>query len=533
MASKMDSKQGDIGEKDVEVAQGHTTVVVNEEELEKTYHHKLDADDALDFFKAHGITSVSPEDDKRILRKIDMFLMPLMLITNTLNFLDKNALSNSVNFGLREDNHLVGNQYSWASGSIFYLTYMVSQPLVSRCLQWFPVGKLLSVSVILWGAVLMTTAATRSFAALMSVRAILGVFESVINPTLMLMTAQWYKRSEQPERVGWWFLGNALGQVLGGIIGYGVGHINGGLDVGNWIWYFIIFGAFTILYGFFLYFYIPDSPMTARWLSDRDRALALARVRLNRTGVMNHNFKWYQAKEALMDPQTWMLVIIQFLTNVPSGGVASFGTQVIKGFGYSAINTTLLQMPLGVIQGFTIIVGGIFTKYYKNGRWIVMVVTQIPALVGAVLLYTLPSSEKNSRLAAYYVIQTHSIVSIMEYSMVTANIAGTTKKTTTTALIFIAFCVGQVAAPQLFVSSESPRYPTAFKAAFSCFALLIVLPPMFMIYLRRENQKRDQEFGKVELEPAAAEPAADGGAQPDEFFDLTDREQKEKFRYVY
>lgn len=195
--------------------------------------------------------------------------------------------------------------------------YMVSQPLVSRCLQWFPVGKLLSVSVILWGAVLMTTAATRSFASLMSVRAILGVFESVINPTLMLMTSQWYKRSEQPERVGWWFMGNALGQFLGGIIGYGVGNISGGLDVGNWIWYFIIFGAFTILYGFFLLFFIPDSPMTARWLSDRDRALALARVRLNRTGIMNRKFKWYQVREAMLDPQTWMLVVIQFLTNIP------------------------------------------------------------------------------------------------------------------------------------------------------------------------------------------------------------------------
>ncbi|KAI0378796.1 major facilitator superfamily transporter allantoate [Hypomontagnella monticulosa] len=529
----MGSLKADTGEKDVEVAQGQTTIVVDEKEVEKIYHHKLGADDALDFFKAHGITTVSPEDDKRILRKIDMILMPLMLITNTLNFLDKNALSNSVNFGLKEDNHITSSQYSWASGSIFYLTYMVSQPLVSRCLQWFPVGKLLSVSVVLWGAVLMTTAATRSFAALMTVRAILGVFESVINPTLMLMTSQWYKRSEQPERVGWWFIGNALGQVLGGIIGYGVGHIDGGLDVGNWIWYFIIFGAFTILFGVFLFFFIPDSPMTARWFSERDRALALARVRQNRTGIMNHEVKWYQVKEALLDPQTWVLVVIQFLTNIPSGGVASYGTQVIKGFGYSAINTTLLQMPLGVIQGFTIIVGGIFTKYYKNGRWIVMVVTQIPALVGAVLLYTLPSEQKNSRLAAYYIIQTHSIVTIMEFSMVTANIAGTTKKMTSTALIFIAFCVGQVAAPQLFVSSEAPRYPTAFTAAFSCFALLIVIPPIYAFYLRWENKRRDAKFGKVDPNASMAIPETDVSAQPEEFFDLTDREQERVFRYVY
>ena len=82
----------------------------------------------------------------------------------------------------------------------------------------------------------MTTAACRSFASIMTVRAILGVFESVINPSFMLMTSQWYKRSEQPARVGYWFMGNAVGQVLGGIIGYGVGHINSSLEVGNWIW---------------------------------------------------------------------------------------------------------------------------------------------------------------------------------------------------------------------------------------------------------------------------------------------------------
>lgn len=277
--------------------------------------------------------------------------------------------------------------------------------------------------------------------------------------------------------------------------------------------------------------------MSARWLSERDRALALERVRENRTGIMNHHWKWYQFRECLLDPQVWILVIIQFLTNVPSGGVASFGNIVIKGFGYSAINTTLLQMPLGVIQGITIIVGGAVCSRFNNCRWIVMAVTQIPSLIGAVLLYTLPSSNKGGRLGSYYIIQTHSIISIMSWSMATANFSGTTKKATASAMLFIAFCTGQVAAPQLFVASEAPRYATAFKAAFSCFALLIVLPPLLVMYLKWENQKRNKMYGHVD--PNAAQPVetivatGDPATQPDEFFDLTDREQKAKFRYVW
>ena len=298
--------------------------------------------------------------------------------------------------------------------------------------------------------------------------------------------------------------------------------------MGNWIWYFIILGAFTVVYGCILWFVIPDSPMKAPWLGERDRTLAVERVRDNRTGIMNHQWKWYQFREAILDPQVWLFVVIEFLGDIPSGGVASYGNIVIHGLGYSPIRTTLLQMPLGAIQGFTIILSGLCCRYFKNVRWIVMILTQIPGLVGAVLLYTLPSSHKKSRLASYYVIQTHSINSVMEYAIATSNVAGTTKKTTTSALIFISFCVGQVAAPQLFVDSEAPRYPTAFKAAFSCFALLLVVPVFLMLYLRFMNKKRDRQFGFTN--PYAPRAEADTG---DEFLDMTDWEQKSKFRYVY
>ena len=104
-----------------------------------------------------------------------------------------------------------------------------------------------------------------------------------------------------------------------------IGCVNSGLTrkaVGNWIWYFIILGASTIVYGCVLVFVIPDSPMKAPWLSEREHALAVERVRDNRTGIMNHQWKWYQFREALLDPQVWLLVITEFLTDIPSGGVA-------------------------------------------------------------------------------------------------------------------------------------------------------------------------------------------------------------------
>lgn len=76
---------------------------------------------------------------------------PQMIITLMMQFLDKNALSSSVNFGLLADLGLHGNEYNWASGSIFYAAYLVAQPLVAR-LQILPIGKYLSFSVIAVGS---------------------------------------------------------------------------------------------------------------------------------------------------------------------------------------------------------------------------------------------------------------------------------------------------------------------------------------------------------------------------------------------
>ncbi|KAF3061861.1 hypothetical protein GL218_03703 [Daldinia childiae] len=480
-----------------------------------------DVDNAYEFAKEHAVGPLSDEDNKHILRKIDHHLLPLMIITYTLNFMDKNALSYSANFGLITDNKLVGNQYSWASGSIFYLTYMVSQPFVARLIVRFPIGRFVAVATTLWGAVLMTTAASRSFASLMVIRAILGCLESCINPAFIVISSQWWTRDEQPLRISYWYLGNSIGQVCGGLLGYGIAHITNH-NVPNWGWFFLIFGAITILYGIFLFYYLPDSPLNARWLSDHDRALAIERVRSNRTGVENHVWKWSQVKECVTDVQCWLLVATFFLDDIPAGGVGSFGSIVVKGFGYDALYSTLLLVPLGVIQAICILFGGFMTKRFKNIRTWLIAGCQIPALIGAVLLYTLPRENSRGLLGSYYIVQTHGIVGTLTMSLVSSNFAGYTKKATASTMMYVAFCVGQVVAPQLFLPREAPAYKTAFLAAFICFALCIVFTIVLRFYLIVENKRRDElHLSEGELSNT-----------DNEFLDLTDKQQEAIFRYV-
>jgi hypothetical protein len=93
--------------------------------------------------------------------------------------MDKTILSSAAVFGLEDDNHLVGKQYSWAR-SIFYFRYHFFKYSTTILIQRLPVGKYLSGVSLLWGIIVASTAACSSFGGLATCRFLLGVAVSLI-----------------------------------------------------------------------------------------------------------------------------------------------------------------------------------------------------------------------------------------------------------------------------------------------------------------------------------------------------------------
>lgn len=85
-------------------------------------------------------------------------------------------------------------------------------------------------------------------------------------------------------------------------------------------------GFITVALGCAFYWIIPDSQLNARWLSERDRVLAVARVRSNQQGIGNKHFKKYQLVEALRDPMTWAFVAYSLVADIPNGGMSEYLT---------------------------------------------------------------------------------------------------------------------------------------------------------------------------------------------------------------
>jgi MFS family permease len=104
-----------------------------------------------------------------------------------------------------------------------------------------------------------------------------------------LTVFKWYTRREQPLRIGLWYTANGLGIALGGLLGYGIGHIKGALA--SWRYEFIIIGALCCIWGIVIAIYMPDSPVTAKFLNDREKRIAIQRLKGNQTGVENKHLK--------------------------------------------------------------------------------------------------------------------------------------------------------------------------------------------------------------------------------------------------
>jgi sugar phosphate permease len=96
---------------------------------------------------------------------------------------------------------------------------------------------------------------------------------------------------------------NGIQQIVGGLIGFLFTLVPASSPVKSWQGLFMFHGLLAICWGFFVLWWMPDSPMKAKCFSEDDKKLMVERVRDNRTGLQNKKFRIEQVKEAFMDPQ--------------------------------------------------------------------------------------------------------------------------------------------------------------------------------------------------------------------------------------
>ncbi|CAA9961741.1 hypothetical protein PTMSG1_05118 [Pyrenophora teres f. maculata] len=471
-------------------------------------------DEALNFLKdAHDIGELTPEGERRLLRKIDWMIMPLMWCCYCLQYLDKTLVNYAAVMGLYDDANITTDQFSNLA-LFFYVSYLIVEFPHGYGMQRFPTAKYLGMAVVVWGLITALTCVCKNYGALVATRVLLGCFESAVAPSLILITSMWYKKNEQPLRTGIWYLGVGTGTIIGSLISFGFQHYSSDTFT-SWQIMFLVVGIVTIAVGITVLFLLPDNPMSSR-LTPSEKVWAIERLRENQTGIENTHFKFYQVIECFQDPQTWMLSLITISSNVPNGAVSSFQSTLIQSFGFNSKTTALLQLPSGCVSIISILIATYLAGRFDQ-RGLNVVFLLIPGALGGCLMAFLPDDAKAGKLIGNYLTNCIGSSLPLLYSWVAANFAGHTKKVTMNAILLMSFCLGNIIGPLTFRQEDKPDFiPAKITIVVTC-AFAAGMALLLRAYYTWENKKRDRE-------------EVLGHAENDEFLDLTDRENR-RFRY--
>ncbi|BEJ11629.1 hypothetical protein CspHIS471_0200890 [Cutaneotrichosporon sp. HIS471] len=462
----------------------------------------------------------TPEEEKRVRRKIDLVILTTLFFCTLMSGTDKVVLGTAATFGLRTDLKLVGQQYSWANSMLSLGMIAMMLPQCYFAQRYNLIGKLYAANVVGYGIVMFGMSGVKDYRGLWACRFFLGTLEGG-NPSLGgLLISMWWRRGEQNLRAA--IVYSTLSSVVNGLFSYAMQFYNPG-PIGRWRLLFVIMACWSVMTGIVALIFLPNNPTEAWWMTDREKVIAVRRVADNNTGVTSRRVKRSQIVEALTDPKTWVLWLCTCCLNLPNAGLVGFNSIIVQSLGYSVKEVTLLAIPTGVISWAAALVIAFASQ--RSRRPVVCIVAGVLVCLAAVImLHTIPRTNKSASLGALFLLFCYwgPNVAVGSY-LIYANVAGATKKATVFSLIQIAYCVGNLVGPQSFRTNEAPTYRSAITTMLCGYCVAIVLLGIYGFLCARDNRRRDR--AQHEMEEVDSNVAK-------EWQDLTDK-QNPAFRYTW
>ncbi|KAA8910718.1 hypothetical protein TRICI_004065 [Trichomonascus ciferrii] len=488
---------------------------------------------------------LTEEDSKRIRRKTDKVILAILIWVYFLQILDKTVLGYGATFGMQTDTHLTGNQYSLV-GSIAAIAQLAWQPFSSFILVKVPHRTLMPVLLLGWGIAQTCMAASHNFGSLLAARFFLGLFEAGCLPLFSIITAQWYRRAEQPIRIAAWYSTNGLATIVAAALSYGLAHINSPV-LKEWQIIFLFVGLVTVVSAPFVYWKLDNDITTARFLTDEEKKQGIERLRANQTGTGNYEFKWKQVLEAMLEPKTYLWIGMSLLLNVGASVTNVFGPLILSGLGYDNYRTTLLNMPFGALQ-FIVILLASYLAQKARLKGAILASFMLPVVAGLAVLYAVPRDDSSQAplLVGYYLLAFLFGGNPLVVTWIVGNTAGTTKKSIIMSLFNAAAAAGNIIGPLLFDAKDAPEYHPGLQACLGIFvamAAIVLVQWANLIFLNKYQEKKRVNNGKpakvvdqsmlthyhnTTMDQEEALAAVGDNA----FLDLTDR-QNDEFVYIY
>jgi MFS family permease len=137
--------------------------------------------------------------------------------------------------GLIPDLKMTNGQYN-AALSLFFVSYALFEPLTNVLIKTWRPRVFLTLTITLWGVVMVCMGLVHNFSGLAAARFFLGVAEAGLFPGVNYYLSCWYKRSEFGIRAAIFFSAAALAGSFGGLLAAAIAKMKGIGGKQGWAW---------------------------------------------------------------------------------------------------------------------------------------------------------------------------------------------------------------------------------------------------------------------------------------------------------
>ncbi|KAJ7045902.1 MFS general substrate transporter [Mycena alexandri] len=319
-----------------------------EGQLEDVKAKAVSSEEELDF----GGDSLLPppptlddEQERKLWRKVDLRLMPILSLMYLLSFLDRGNIGNARLDGLQDQLNLTGNKYNIAL-TMYFVPYCLFECPANLVLKRFRPSKWLPGITVVWGIIMTMMGLVKNYPQLVGVRVCLGVAEAGLFPGVVYYLSLWYPRHMLQWRIGLFFGAASLAGAFSGLLAYGINFMSGTRGLEGWSWIFILEGIATVAVGLLAFLVLVDFPSTAEFLTLEERSYIVWRKKYDNSSVgEEEHFEMRHLVSALLDWQVWLHILIYMSVVGPLYGITLFLPTIISTFGHSVPISQLLTVP--------------------------------------------------------------------------------------------------------------------------------------------------------------------------------------------
>ncbi|KAF2844676.1 MFS general substrate transporter [Plenodomus tracheiphilus IPT5] len=437
----------------------------------------------------HGIP-FTPKQTKKLLRKIDWTLLPLVSLMYLLSFLDRSNIGNARLAGLEKDLGMSGWDYATAV-SVFFPFYIISEVPSNLAMKKFRPSIWIPFIMVCWGIVMTLMGIVHNFAGLLAARMVLGLAEGGLFPGVTFYITLWYRRHECGSRIAIFFSAATAAGAFGGLLARGIMEMDGIAGVEGWGWIFILEGILTVIVAGVAFFYLHDYPETAKFLTPEEQAEVVRRLR-DDNSALSSEFRLQFAKDAFSDWKIWVNCLMAFGNFLPLYSISVFLPTIIRAMGYSNENAQLLTVPPYVLACAATVGAGFFTD--KRGtRGVYVISIAFVAVIGFILLLTVKNN--GVKYFATFLVLLGIFPNVPQIaSWNSNNIGGAVKRGVGVAMQIGVGNMGGAVAGFIFRPQDAPQYRQGHGILISMCSITIMTAIFMTLYLRRENAKRDAAY---------------------------------------